>query len=122
MKGLNGLPLDDDLVDRILMFSPDFATLKSIILTAKAFHNVFQFHPKSILRAVAYNVVGPALPQALRLVRYQHQDPDASGTDDPTDPEGAENGDYAPIKPEETPQLIEKAKVVKGLEKLFSLR
>ncbi|KAJ8081549.1 hypothetical protein PM082_007394 [Marasmius tenuissimus] len=122
MKGLNGLPLDDDIVDRILMFSPDFATLKNMILTAKAFHAIFQIHPKSILRAVAYNVVGPALPQALRLVRYQVDEPDAPANEDPTDPEGAETGEYAPIKPEETPQLIVKAKVVKGLEKLYSLR
>ncbi|KAK1229845.1 hypothetical protein PQX77_007084 [Marasmius sp. AFHP31] len=122
MKGLNGLPLDDDIVDRILMFSPDFATLKNMILTAKAFHAIFQIHPKSVLRAVAYNVVGPALPQALRLVRYQIDEPDAPATEDPTDPEGAETGEYAPIKPEETRHLLAKLKVVKGLEKLYSLR
>ncbi|KAL0571536.1 hypothetical protein V5O48_010427 [Marasmius crinis-equi] len=118
MKGLSGLPLDDDIVDRILMFSPDFATLKNLILTSKAFHNVFRLHPKSILRAVAYNVLGPALPQALRYVRYRN-DADEAATESSFDPD--ETGEYAPIKAEETGELIQSANMVKEMEKLFSL-
>jgi hypothetical protein len=39
-------PLDDDIVDRIMTFCPTFATLQSAILVSKAFHSVFQSHPK----------------------------------------------------------------------------
>ncbi|KAJ7914354.1 hypothetical protein B0H13DRAFT_2002868 [Mycena leptocephala] len=70
MDSYNGLPLDDDIVDRIMTFCPTSGTLQSTILVCKAFHRVFQAHPKSITRGVAYNVVGPALLQALRVVRY----------------------------------------------------
>ncbi|KAK7468956.1 hypothetical protein VKT23_003455 [Stygiomarasmius scandens] len=71
MRNLNGLPLDDDVIDRILQFLPSFSTLYSAILTSKSFYQVYKAHPRSIIRAVAYNVVGPALPQALRAIRYQ---------------------------------------------------
>ncbi|KAL0571535.1 hypothetical protein V5O48_010426 [Marasmius crinis-equi] len=119
MKQLNGLPLDDDVVDRILMFSPDFVTLKSVILTSKAFHNVFQLYPNSIVRAVAYNIVGPALSQALRYVRYSDSGHETD-TGDALDCE--ETGEYVPIKAHETVDLIRNAKMVKEMEKLFSLR
>ncbi|KAJ7161544.1 hypothetical protein C8R46DRAFT_350922 [Mycena filopes] len=76
MRALSALPLDDDIVDRIMTFCPTFTALQSTILVSKAFYNVFQTHPKSITRAVAYNIVGPALPQALRLVRYDMPDDD----------------------------------------------
>jgi hypothetical protein len=46
MRALNGLPLDDDLVDRILTFCPTFTSLQTMILVSKAFYNVYQLHPK----------------------------------------------------------------------------
>ncbi|KAG0706517.1 hypothetical protein DFH29DRAFT_1066851 [Suillus ampliporus] len=60
---------DTDVVSYILTSLPDFRCLEATILTSKSIHNVFQQHPRSIVRSVAYNLVGPALPQALRLVR-----------------------------------------------------
>ncbi|KAJ7841926.1 hypothetical protein B0H14DRAFT_3693301 [Mycena olivaceomarginata] len=78
----HGLPLDDDIVDRIMTFCSTFGTLKSTILVSKAFYRVFQTRPKSITRAVAYNIFGPALPQALRVVRYPYHDY-TSPSDDP---------------------------------------
>jgi hypothetical protein len=43
----NGLLLDDDILDRIMTFCPTFGTLQSTILVSKAFHRVFQAHPKA---------------------------------------------------------------------------
>jgi hypothetical protein len=48
----HGLPLDDDIVDRIMTFCSTFGTLKSTILVSKAFYRVFQTRPKvSSIRA-----------------------------------------------------------------------
>ncbi|KAJ7234352.1 hypothetical protein B0H12DRAFT_1327689 [Mycena haematopus] len=66
--------LDYDIVDRIMTFCSTLDTLRSTVLVSKVFYRVLQTHPgpKSIMRAVAYNIVGPALPQALRVVRYPY--------------------------------------------------
>lgn len=149
MRALSALPVDDDIVDRIMTFCPTFGTLQSMILVSKAFHSVFQTHPKvrrllcyfdpigcslqSITRAVAYNIVGPTLPQALRLIRYpywnpnpdgtaeslwthnQHSDPDTMAT---TCPE--EHGPSV-ITAEEKKMLQERSKEVETLEDIYSL-
>jgi hypothetical protein len=64
-------PLDDDVIDRVLRCLSDHGSLQSAILTCKSVYEVFQAHPKSILRAVARNITGSTLPQALTLVRSQ---------------------------------------------------
>ncbi|KAF5343213.1 hypothetical protein D9758_013421 [Tetrapyrgos nigripes] len=151
MRNLNRLPLDDDIIDRILQFSPSFPTLQSAILTSKAFYNVFKAHPRSLIRAVAYNIVGPALPQALRAVRYrvpegndkkddsgsetesdsddEHRDKapprspkNASPSVEDDDEEDEETDEKILITPEEIRQLTENAKVVAELQDLLSLR
>ncbi|KAJ3996684.1 hypothetical protein F5050DRAFT_1807507 [Lentinula boryana] len=66
----NGLPVSDDIIDIMLLFSPTFSSLQATILTCKQFYRVFQVHPKSVIRAVAYNITGPALPQALECIRH----------------------------------------------------
>ncbi|KAJ7641298.1 hypothetical protein FB45DRAFT_354654 [Roridomyces roridus] len=63
-------PLVEDVIGRILTFCPDFATLHAVVRVSKQFHAVYQTHPKSITQAVAYNIVGPALPAALCVLRY----------------------------------------------------
>ncbi|KAJ3882539.1 hypothetical protein F5051DRAFT_424936 [Lentinula edodes] len=70
MPNDNRLPVSDDIIDRILLFSPTFSSLQATILTCKSFYHVFQTHPKSIVRAVASNITGPALPQALECIRH----------------------------------------------------
>ncbi|KAJ7135216.1 hypothetical protein C8R43DRAFT_621821 [Mycena crocata] len=55
-----------------MTFCPTFGTLQAMVSGSKDFRRVFQSHPKSITRAVAYNIVGPALPQALRVIRYPY--------------------------------------------------
>jgi hypothetical protein len=60
MRALSALPLDDDIMDRILTFCPTFTTLRSMILVSKAFYAVFQTHPKvSRLRGVFYRHSAP---------------------------------------------------------------
>ncbi|KAJ3890799.1 hypothetical protein GG344DRAFT_65981 [Lentinula edodes] len=70
MSNDNRLPVSDDIIDRILLFSPTFSSLQATILTCRSFYYVFQTHPKSIVRAVASNITGPALPQALECIRH----------------------------------------------------
>ncbi|KAJ8081063.1 hypothetical protein PM082_017904 [Marasmius tenuissimus] len=114
MKSLNGLPLDDDILNQILNHLPDFDSLKATILSTKSFYNVYNAHPNSIRRAVAKNVVGPALPEALRVVR--HHDPD-----DEDAPEG-DTDESAPITNGEISELVENARLFGALEDVFSLR
>lgn len=63
--------LSTDIVHQILVSVPNFKSLLSLLLTSKLFNDVFEAHPHGIVRDVAHNQVGPALPQALRLVRCE---------------------------------------------------
>ncbi|KAK7050232.1 hypothetical protein R3P38DRAFT_3255945 [Favolaschia claudopus] len=76
----NARRLHNDIVDRIMLFCSTFETLSSISLVSKSFYRVFQAHPKSIYWAVAYNVVGPSLPQAMLVVKYPYEDVPSSKT------------------------------------------
>ncbi|KAJ3812635.1 hypothetical protein F5876DRAFT_63805 [Lentinula aff. lateritia] len=80
----NRLPLSDDIIDLILLSSPTFSSLKSTILTCKSFYHVFQTHPTSIVRGVAANIAGPALPQALECIRHPEIAECARGFEPPT--------------------------------------
>ncbi|KAF8073608.1 hypothetical protein FPV67DRAFT_1478596 [Lyophyllum atratum] len=124
MRALNSLPLDDDIIDRILTFLPDYSTLRMTILSSKSFYNVFKVHPNSILRAVSYNLVGPALPQAIRVLRYSPQDSDTQTNPLMTPPSRPwdESDPVSPISNEECSQLETNAEVVNALEDLFSSR
>lgn len=109
-----------DLVACVLTSLPDFDCLASAILTSKIVYNVFQQHPLSIVCAVAYNLVGPALPQALRFVRcknarlYSRPVDELLGDDDiqknPT------------LSSQDIRSLVAVSNVVQALENLFSLR
>ncbi|KAK1235943.1 hypothetical protein PQX77_000810 [Marasmius sp. AFHP31] len=119
MKSFSGFSLDDDIINHVLTSLPDFDSLKATILSTKSFYNVYKAHPNSIRRAVAENVVGPALPEALRVVR--HHDPEESETEDEDASEG-ETDANAPIRNEEISELAENAKMFRALEDVFSLR
>ncbi|KIK69769.1 hypothetical protein GYMLUDRAFT_34162 [Collybiopsis luxurians FD-317 M1] len=132
------LPVSDDIIERILMFMPSFPSLLATILTAKSFYQVFQTHPKSIMRSVAYNITGPALPQALRCIRH----PDIarnsskqttrweseSGSDsEDMQVDGGRKQSFeeimdTPITNAETHKIVEQVAVVRRLEELFSFR
>jgi len=66
--------LSADTMDHILTSLTDFKSLASVLLASKFVYTVYSTRPTSIKRAVAYNVVGPALPQALRFVRCDRQE------------------------------------------------
>ncbi|KAF5382585.1 hypothetical protein D9615_002789 [Tricholomella constricta] len=126
MRGLSSLPLDDDVVDRILTFLPNYSTLQATILASKAFHNVFKMYPTATIRAVSYNVVGPALPQAISVLRYSLPDSDSDGQTNlsmtPPPRPWEETDPVSPISNEECRALQRNAQVVNTLEDLFSSR
>ncbi|KAJ7641292.1 hypothetical protein FB45DRAFT_354580 [Roridomyces roridus] len=120
------LPLGNDIIDRIMTFCPDFGTLHKVALVSKEFQNVYRNHPKSITRAVAYNIVGPALPAALRVIRYpltesvDHLSPDVNPVDMATT--CPEDHDASTITAEEQRRLLANAAIVQALEDVFSLQ
>ena len=67
-----------DLIHEFFVRITDFNTLLSAILVSKIHYQVFQDHPKSILRAVLQNLVGPAFPAAARLAHYRRWNPHIS--------------------------------------------
>ncbi|KAF8171229.1 hypothetical protein K438DRAFT_2024113 [Mycena galopus ATCC 62051] len=118
--------LGDDIVDRILTFCPTFSTLQATVLTCKTFYRVFQTHPKSITHAVTCHVVGPAVSQALRVVRYPYPDrleDSPPHSLDPIEMASACSEDFVAniITTEEKAQLLENSKVVAELEDIYSL-
>ena len=60
--------LPADVVDHLLTALPDFKTLAAFIKVSKTYiYDVFLAHKQTILTAIALNVVGPTLPQALSV-------------------------------------------------------
>ncbi|KAJ8691386.1 hypothetical protein PTI98_010967 [Pleurotus ostreatus] len=122
MRSLNRLPLDDDLVDRVFTFLPTFDALQAFLLTSKSIYQVYLRYPESIVRNVAYNVAGPALPQAMQLVEYRRKLEDARNQDDETKsvdlPE--ESTTVKHISTDAAHQLARIAKAATGLEDIFS--
>ncbi|KAF7349757.1 hypothetical protein MSAN_01702900 [Mycena sanguinolenta] len=102
-------PLNDDIVGQILRFCPNFDTLQAAI--------------HSITREVAYNLVGPALPQALRVVRYPYFDHCTKDSDPfvmaAACPEVSDPLEV--INPDKQEMLDENVHVVEKLEDIYSL-
>jgi hypothetical protein len=118
MRAANRFVLDDDIVHRLLRLSFDFSMLQSFVLSCRAVHAVYKSHPKSINRAVAYNIVGPVLPQALQLIKNRS-----------SDDRSAEESSHVPpvdattiISQHEMDALEHDEDVVMRLEDMFSLR
>ncbi|KAJ6600882.1 hypothetical protein B0H10DRAFT_2082561 [Mycena sp. CBHHK59/15] len=124
LYGLSSLPVDEDVVDRILTFCPTFGTLQSAMLTSKSFYNVFATRPKSITRSVAYNIVGPALPQAIRVLRFVKPDEPVNEYSDLLQSSWPETTDISasPITANEKILLAKNAELVRRLEDIFSVR
>ncbi len=108
--------LPDDLVDRILACLPDFNTLAAVLRTSKAYtYAVFQARPKYIIQSIALNVVGPALPQAMKLVHVVSDDTDDLQSVIPDD-------DIVALTRKQTQTLERNASTVAAIEDLFSIR
>jgi hypothetical protein len=108
--------LSDDLIYCIFTFLPNFEALRSTLRASKTFYTVFEAHPQSIVRDIAFNQFGPALPQALRLVRCQ------SRNYEPAKLLEVDVVTHPPITPKEARMLAFNARVVRALEDLFSWR
>ncbi|OJA17762.1 hypothetical protein AZE42_04860 [Rhizopogon vesiculosus] len=109
-----------DLVACVLTSLPDFHCLASAILTSRAVYNIFRQHPHSIVRAVAYNLVGPALPQALRFVRCQNAQLYSRPVDELLGDDDIENNPA--FSRRDIRSLVAVSNTVQELENLFSLR
>ncbi|KAJ7727597.1 hypothetical protein B0H16DRAFT_251445 [Mycena metata] len=90
---------------------PTLKTLSAALRVSKTWYEVFQTHPKSILRAVAENVVGPALPDAVRVLRYS-ADSTTTGSNEEIDQ----------LTKQEHRRLAANAAVASRLEVAFSLQ
>ncbi|KAF7367862.1 hypothetical protein MSAN_00850700 [Mycena sanguinolenta] len=107
MRSSNASPLPDDILGQIMTFCPNFGTLQALIL--------------SITYKVARNVVGPALPQALRVIRYPYNgyspknDPSVMATACP------EDSNITILTATEKTKLEENSLVVGKLEDIYSL-
>jgi hypothetical protein len=113
-----GLPLNDDLVDYILSLSTSLQDLISTVLTSKAFYNVYRLHPHSIIRSIACNIAGGAMPVALRCIRWTKKDGFKGGED--VERACLENNGLVTDK--ELKKLQRIAKAVDDLERDFSRR
>ncbi|KAG7445706.1 uncharacterized protein BT62DRAFT_932863 [Guyanagaster necrorhizus] len=135
IRGSNSLPLSDDVIEQIFHCLPSFASLQSTIRVCKDFHRIFNTHPKTTVRRVAYNIAGPALPQAMRLLRYRnendtdlpssegsHADDEVSSDYGPVSNSAAETTNGPPLTQSETKELTKIARVVSKLEDVFSFR
>ena len=106
-----------DVTDRILASLPSFPSLRSTLLASRSAHTVFNARPLHILSQVAHNHIGPALPQALRLVRSYnaHKRPVRV-------PSEQDCTDNARISWQDAQLLAHVHKIVSNLEDLFSFR
>lgn len=68
--------LPSDIVDQLLAASPDFDALDASIKVSKAWREAYEAHPTTIALAVARNMVGESLPQAVRFLRYPYPEKD----------------------------------------------
>ncbi|KAJ7469956.1 hypothetical protein B0H11DRAFT_2435097 [Mycena galericulata] len=147
---LAGISIPNDVTNHLLSASPDFSTLHSAIGVCKTWHRIFKAHPKAVMRSVAFNLAGPALPQAVQLLRYPYEekrsewsDPDGDENDadeeedeDPAEDDtlpvklttakslaaSSESADIGDLSLEEKAQLQKNAKIVQNLEGIFRLR
>ena len=114
MAFLHEMP--QDILDHILLRMPDFDTLAAALRTSKQFfYNIFQIHPNSIIHAIAWNIVGPALLQATRVACYQN-------TQELLDPQFESDLPQDRLTRNICATLHKNAAIIQKYENLFSLR
>ncbi|KIY43069.1 hypothetical protein FISHEDRAFT_69483 [Fistulina hepatica ATCC 64428] len=119
LRGDNTLPVDDDVISRIFTFLPDFDSLYATILTCRHLHSIFKAFPALFTHAVAENIVGPALPDALNALRSPLLEP--PGVDFTPDWCPTFTG-VTRIHPYEVCSLVKTAQEIDYLERLFSIK
>ncbi|KAL1686162.1 hypothetical protein GGG16DRAFT_128910 [Schizophyllum commune] len=121
MRHFTSLPLDDDILQLILCQLPDFQSLASAICSCKAFHCIYSTYPVQIEYAVATSIVGPAIPQALRVARFELSE-DLTGEVEERKDAFPETNEPVRLDRREKQLIYEHAKKVDRLETLFSRR
>ncbi|KAI5836245.1 hypothetical protein K523DRAFT_392496 [Schizophyllum commune Tattone D] len=121
MRHFTSLPLDDDILQLILCQLPDFQSLGSAICSCKAFHLIYSTYPVQIEYAVATSIVGPAIPQALRVARFELSE-DLTGEVEERKDTFPETNEPVRLDRREKQLIYEHAKKVDRLETLFSRR
>lgn len=109
-----------DLTDCLLIALPDFQSLQAFISSSKFVYSIFRCRQNSILGAVAHGQFGPALPQAMRLVKYlggTH----SSGLTHELFREADFSQDFT-ITPAQARLLRDHAAIVRTLEDIYSWR
>ena len=108
--------LPEDVVYELLTALPDLATLSATIrLSKKHTYRVFQEHKRSVLYAVASNLLGPCLLHAFRLLWHILRQPcDALPTTD------AVADTLRSFTCEQRKALEKVGETANGLEALFS--
>ncbi|EED83077.1 predicted protein [Postia placenta Mad-698-R] len=118
--------LNQDILDRIFLHFDDFATLSAAIRTCEAFYNVFCSRPKSILNAIAANIIKYELPAARRLAREMMYRKlytvEGSDSEDELDLPSERSYMRMLMSRREAHEICHNARVVRHLEGLFSLR
>ncbi|KAJ6517946.1 hypothetical protein C8R47DRAFT_1231619 [Mycena vitilis] len=79
---IRGVDIPHDVLGSILASAPDFDTLHAAVRVCSTWHRVFETHPTSVLLAVARNVAGPALAQAMCVLRYPYPEKTPNGWGD----------------------------------------
>ncbi|KAJ6464546.1 hypothetical protein C8R45DRAFT_1024371, partial [Mycena sanguinolenta] len=147
--GLCGVTMPNEVLGHVLASSPDFDTLHASLAVCSTWNRAFETQPASILQSVARDVVGPALPQAVRFIRYPYPEKiqndwvqeddegeaDSEAAEDDSDEEGPvkakakvpkpkmpENTTIGKLTPEERMRLQKNTGTVAKLEELFSLK
>ncbi|KAJ7034190.1 hypothetical protein C8F04DRAFT_1183476 [Mycena alexandri] len=90
---ISGIQVPADVLGHILSSCPDFVTLGAAVGVCSTWQQVFETHPTSTVLAVAFNVVGPALPQAVRFVRYPYPEKTPNDWGDGEDGEEGQDGE-----------------------------
>ncbi|KAJ7605430.1 hypothetical protein DFH06DRAFT_1487214 [Mycena polygramma] len=85
-----GVDIPSDVLGTILASAPDFDTLHAAVRVCSTWYRVFETHPTSVVLAVARNIAGRALPQAMCVLRYPYPEktPNDWGDDEGGDGDG----------------------------------
>src|SRR5258705_7766440 len=102
---LDQLPLD--VVYRILTFGTNFRQTAATILVSPRVYDVFKVFQNSVVAAVALNIAGPVLPEAMNYVRFTC----VEGRDEYLSPPEPNSPDF-PINRSEAEALVESVRLV----------
>lgn len=115
--------LSNDVLGCILTHIPDFDTLYAASSAYKRLDGVYQAHYTSVIREVAYNMMGPAYLVA-RKVFFHGTASDSMGNNNPVIHDDQHMLDQFPksMKKEHIEFLQDNARLVRELEDLFSIK